>query len=746
MNPMFTSYSIKTQSPRTQNVDDITHVLSNNLAAINLNVNIQQSPKKEIANIPHFCENTNSVVTYINDCVINNGDLAPIYYPAADCTNVGAVLNGGEDKPNAKMLGSNKNASLFQNASLVQEFIPRNKINNAHKEPVSKLTDTNLLDANNKKHGSVSTFQDLSVASVPEFIPRGAYTKSISDPVVSDTPLPDSPTLNDELINAYADQSLEDDPSAASITTYQENVNGTVYFYTAPLTSSNTSPVDGLSTSPTLKADPAVDPMINASTVVANGVAPLAMAHQPIISDPASSVYYIQDGLAPELIMLQSTNNLYPPIPEKVGENYCNIEPLEPLPAVPSGVLSGYITSTYKATHVKTGVNYFMRRIHGVSLPSTKCNALVNNWKKLSHTNLVHLREMIVTRDFGDNSIVFVYDYYADSETLLARHFSSQNEGLNDTFSSDPNAPRPYSHTKNALLRQQHSTMLPESILWSYAIQLTGALRVIHAAGLSCRCLDASKVIITNRNRVRLSGVCVFDVILYDHSPANRLQLTSHFQQEDLSELGKLLLALACGSLIAIQKENLQTSLEVMSRTYSNDIRNLIAYLLHSNQRRSILELMPMIGARFYSQIDAMQLQCDILDTEIRKENDYAKLLKLVIKLACVNEWPDVNLEQPWAETGDRYMLTLFRDYLYHQMSEDRRPWIDINQIIHSLNKLLDGSSEKICLVPRNEETVLVMSYDEMKQCFERSFSELSEMAAYVTEDSTEKGQNAQDT
>jgi len=72
--------------------------------------------------------------------------------------------------------------------------------------------------------------------------------------------------------------------------------------------------------------------------------------------------------------------------------------------------------------------------------------------------------------------------------------------------------------------------MLPESILWSYAIQLTGALRVIHAAGLSCRCLDPSKVIITNRSRVRLSGVCVFDVILYDHSPANRLQLTSHFQ------------------------------------------------------------------------------------------------------------------------------------------------------------------------------------------------------------------------
>lgn len=80
------------------------------------------------------------------------------------------------------------------------------------------------------------------------------------------------------------------------------------------------------------------------------------------------------------------------------------------------------------------------------------------------------------------------------------------------------------------LFLSSSNSLLPESILWSYAIQLTGALRVIHAAGLSCRCLDASKVIITNRSRVRLSGVCIFDVILYDHSPANRLQLTSHYQ------------------------------------------------------------------------------------------------------------------------------------------------------------------------------------------------------------------------
>lgn len=90
----------------------------------------------------------------------------------------------------------------------------------------------------------------------------------------------------------------------------QENVNGTVYFYTAPLSqSSNTSPVDGLSTSPTLISDPAVDvPLINASAVVSSeGVPPLGIA-QPLLSDPVAPVFYIQDGLAPELLLMQPTS------------------------------------------------------------------------------------------------------------------------------------------------------------------------------------------------------------------------------------------------------------------------------------------------------------------------------------------------------------------------------------------------------------------------------------------------------
>ena len=55
--------------------------------------------------------------------------------------------------------------------------------------------------------------------------------------------------------------------------------------------------------------------------------------------------------------------------------------------------------------------------------------------------------------------------------------------------------------------------------------------------------------------------------------------------------------ALACNSFMAIQRENLQTSMEIVTSTYSSDMRNLIMYLLTNPTRvKSVNDLMPMIG------------------------------------------------------------------------------------------------------------------------------------------------------
>lgn len=55
-------------------------------------------------------------------------------------------------------------------------------------------------------------------------------------------------------------------------------------------------------------------------------------------------------------------------------------------------------------------------------------------------------------------------------------------------------------------------------------------------------------------------------------------------------------------------------------------------------------------------------------------------------------------MDATWSETGDRYMLKLFRDYVFHQVSEDGRPWLDMAHIVQCLNKLDAGAPEKVII------------------------------------------------
>lgn len=53
-------------------------------------------------------------------------------------------------------------------------------------------------------------------------------------------------------------------------------------------------------------------------------------------------------------------------------------------------------------------------------------------------------------------------------------------------------------------------------------------------------------------------------------------------------------------------------------------------------------------------------------------------------------------MDPAWSETGDRYMLKLFRDHVFHQVTEDGRPYLDMAHVVHSLNKLDAGTNEKV--------------------------------------------------
>jgi len=48
---------------------------------------------------------------------------------------------------------------------------------------------------------------------------------------------------------------------------------------------------------------------------------------------------------------------------------------------------------------------------------------------------------------------------------------------------------------------RQHAGLLPESLIWAYVVQLSSALRAVHAAGLASRTMDPSKIIIYSKSR-----------------------------------------------------------------------------------------------------------------------------------------------------------------------------------------------------------------------------------------------------
>ena len=54
------------------------------------------------------------------------------------------------------------------------------------------------------------------------------------------------------------------------------------------------------------------------------------------------------------------------------------------------------------------------------------------------------------------------------------------------------------------------------------------------------------------------------------------------------------------------------------------------------------------------------------------------------------------NMDPAWSETGDRYMLKLFRDFVFHAVDENGIPWMDMSHMIQCLNKVSHTSTSDV--------------------------------------------------
>lgn len=78
-----------------------------------------------------------------------------------------------------------------------------------------------------------------------------------------------------------------------------------------------------------------------------------------------------------------------------------------------------------------------------------------------------------------------------------------------------------------------------------------------------------------------------------------------------------------------------------------------------------------------------------------------------------------------WSETGDRYIIKLFRDYVFHQVDENLDPVVNLTHVITCLNKLDAGSEERMMLMARDEQSCLVVSYKDVKTCIESAYRQV---------------------
>lgn len=342
----------------------------------------------------------------------------------------------------------------------------------------------------------------------------------------------------------------------------------------------------------------------------------------------------------------------------------------------------------------------------GYRLTNEEAIRAVKTWRRIVNANVVTVWDAFTTRAFGDSSLIFVMDYHPLSKTLAEFHHL-QAPG----FSTQP-----HNH------RIPGKPVIAEATLWNYVSQIANGLKAIHDNNLAARCLDVTKIIVTGKQRIRLNACSILDVVNFDaRRPAHDLQ------QEDLIMFGRLILQLATDTAIT-QYTNIPTLLDSLTRLYSNELRETVLWLLSPPQQpnsKTIDDFVRGIAPHVMAALNSSLLANDTLTDVVTRELENGRAARLAMKLETITERHENEGDRAWSETGERFILKLFRDYVFHQVDAQGNPVLDIGHMLRCLNKLDAGVDDQVCLTSRDDSVSFVISYKELKKHVANAFGEL---------------------
>ena len=392
---------------------------------------------------------------------------------------------------------------------------------------------------------------------------------------------------------------------------------------------------------------------------------------------------------------------------------YHTLIPLDDKPMRKEADSAGFSFRVIKGISNIDGMPYALRRFsHSHVMPTPELTLLargaVDRWSQFtSHPHVTALRGTFVSADVGEApALFFAYDYHAGSVSLREYHCD---------------------HGTNFVPAR-------EADLWSYASQLCCVIKAVHGAGLAvggAAALNPRRLIISpavaafsgsdvnHGNRLRLAALGTLDVLHPDAIGAMGGRSLSVAQRDDFRAVGHLLAILACGSA-----QFFSDPLSVAQKRCSASLYRLIVGLA-SDGIPDCTAFSQLLAPITFDALQVERMMNDCLQAELGRELENGRLLRLLIKLAFVNDQPGRDLHKDWAETGDRYIIKLFRDFVFHQHNNDGAPVLDWGHVFECLNKLEVGVAEKVLLLSRDEMSMLVASYGDIKHCIQAAYSDL---------------------
>lgn len=345
----------------------------------------------------------------------------------------------------------------------------------------------------------------------------------------------------------------------------------------------------------------------------------------------------------------------------------------------------GYPTRLYKVIDSYDSHIYVIRRVDNLRINQTIIKNASAKWLQsataTSHPSIVKLYS--IHQDKG--AIFFTYAYHASAQTLKQRFIDERGPLIN------------------------------ESLVWRILSQLVGAIRHVHNNRLATRVINPVHVLLTSGTVVRINNVAIPDITEFE----SRKSLVE-LQRDDYLKLGFLILSIVSRAIITAK--NAEHATLILQQHFSSRLNRVVRLLLtadvanNSSIQSVILSpLLEIMSESLMDELDANLTANDGLHSYLHQEYENGRILRLLIKLGLVNERPDPSSANnassgaEWSEIGDRYILKLFRDYVFHQ-NIDGKPFLDFGHILHTMNKLDAGSDEQIILFSRVSHVIAFFS------------------------------------